>query len=252
MNRVGLCLLIALLGGSSPGEQSPAAGHYEPTTCYEKREIRGWTVYVNRRLLRDQQEQGRRTLELLDVKLYDITRAIPPSALEKLRQIPIWVEYSGRFPCACYHPSRKWLIDHGFNPEKAGAMEIANPSAFLRWSHEQPWMVLHELAHGYHDRFLGGYDNPEIAAAWRRAKEKHLYDSVLHYDGKQVPHYARQNPQEYFAELTEAYFGTNDFYPFVQAEVFQHDPQGAELVEKLWEVGANHPSKRVRRNSDCK
>jgi hypothetical protein len=95
-------------------------------------------------------------------------------------------------------------------------------------------MVLHELAHGYHHRFLGGYENPEIAAVYRRAVEGKSYESVLHWDNKMARAYVLNNPQEYFAELTEAWFGTNDFYPFVRAEVTKHDPEGAKLLRKLW------------------
>ena len=42
--------------------------------------------------------------------------------------------------------------------------------------------------------------------------------------------------QPYFAELSEAYFGTNDFYPFVRAELKEHDPRGYALMEKAWSV----------------
>jgi hypothetical protein len=41
---------------------------------------------------------------------------------------------------------------------------------------------------------------------------------------------------EYFAEATEAFFGTNDFYPFVRSELKQHDPQMYDLLRKLWEA----------------
>ena len=44
---------------------------------------------------------------------------------------------------------------------------------------------------------------------------------------------------EYFAEGSEAYFGTNDFYPFTRAELKQHDPEGFRLLEALW----NDPGK---------
>jgi len=30
------------------------------------------------------------------------------------------------------------------------------------------------------------------------------------------------------------YFGTNDFYPFVRAEIMAHDPQMHKLLKKLW------------------
>ena len=44
------------------------------------------------------------------------------------------------------------------------------------------------------------------------------------------------NDQEYFAESTEAFFGTNDFYPFVRSELQQHDPNMYQLLKKLWKV----------------
>jgi hypothetical protein len=40
--------------------------------------------------------------------------------------------------------------------------------------------------------------------------------------------------REYFAETSEAYFGTNDCYPFVRAELKPHDPRMYELLGKLW------------------
>jgi hypothetical protein len=39
---------------------------------------------------------------------------------------------------------------------------------------------------------------------------------------------------EYFAELSEAYFWVNDFYPFVRAELREHDPAGYAAVEAAW------------------
>jgi hypothetical protein len=39
---------------------------------------------------------------------------------------------------------------------------------------------------------------------------------------------------EYFAETTEAYFGCNDFHPFVKGELMKVDPGGFELMESIW------------------
>jgi dipeptidyl-peptidase-4 len=49
-----------------------------------------------------------------------------------------------------------------------------------------------------------------------------------------VKHYAATNHKEYFAEGTEAYFYHNDFYPFVRAELKQHDPTLHDALEKIW------------------
>ena len=48
--------------------------------------------------------------------------------------------------------------------------------------------------------------------------------------------YALTNPQEYFAECTEAYFSRNDFYPYNREELMQHDADVAVLLEQLWDL----------------
>jgi hypothetical protein len=137
----------------------------------------------------------------------------------------------------CYHPDPEWLRGKQLNPDKAKGIEIAHPTNFLTWTKEQPWMVFHELAHAYHDQVIeGGFGNKEIAAALVRAKESKKYESVLHINGRTQKHYALKNPMEYFAEASEAYFGTNDFYPFVRSELKQHDPEMFELLGKLWGI----------------
>lgn len=80
----------------------------------------------------------------------------------------------------------------------------------------------------------GGRANRAIAAAYRRARDSKRYESVLYHDGTKKAAYAMRNPAEYFAELSEAWFGVNDFYPFVRAEVLQFDPEMAALLAKLW------------------
>jgi hypothetical protein len=204
---------------------------------YETRNIQGWPVLINRRLLEDKTLSDD-VLRLLDVQLYQITRQVPPAALKKLRTINIWVERAEpHHPCMAFHPDAGWLREHDMNPEKAGCVEIANAENFLKWTHEQPWMVLHELAHGYHFKFFErGYDNPQLAAAYRRMMDAKSYESVLHYNGARERAYAATNPMEYFAESSEAYFGTNDFYPFVRAELKDHDPEMFKLVEELWNM----------------
>ena len=66
-------------------------------------------------------------------------------------------------------------------------------------------------------------------AAWIMSPDK-----VLLYAGRYVRHYGMNNPKEYFAEATEAYFGVNDFYPFVRAELKEHDPKMFALLVDIW------------------
>jgi len=211
-----------------------AVAKFAPTSDYTVREIEGWKVLVNNELLNGHSELAGQTLKLLGFQLYQITRAVPKKAVEELRRIAIWVEYKApRHPCMCYHPSRQWLTDNDFNPEKERSVEIANAETFLKWTLDQPWMVLHELAHAYHHNVLG-YDNPDIRKAYNDAVKGKKYESVLHINGKNERAYALNNDQEYFAESSEAFFGTNDFYPFVKSELKHHDPNMHDLVKKLW------------------
>lgn len=80
-----------------------------------------------------------------------------------------------------------------------------------------------------------GYDHPGILAAFARAQLAGNYQSVLSHDGRMVRHYALTNEKEYFAEGTEAFLYRNDFYPFVRAELKEHDPGLYELLAEIWE-----------------
>ncbi len=213
-----------------------ASSKYTPTSDYTIRKVQGWKVLVNNELSSGHPQLAKDVLKLLKFQLYQITRAVPDEALKELRRIPIWVEYKApRHQCMCYHPSKQWLSNNGFNPQKARSVEIANAENFLKWTIGQPWMVLHELAHSYHHCVLG-YDNTEIREAYQKAVETKQYESVLHIAGKSKRAYALNNDQEYFAECTEAFFGTNDFYPFLRAELQQHDPNMYKLLNELWKV----------------
>jgi hypothetical protein len=105
-----------------------------------------------------------------------------------------------------------------------------------------PSFVLHELAHAYHDRVLtGGFANAEIRSAYEEARAGGRYEHVeRRFGGGRTAReraYAMNNPQEYFAESTEAYFSCNDFHPFTRDELRQHDPGMFQLLGRLWGAG---------------
>lgn len=227
-----LVIVTVILGAEANDKETVKP---DPVSAYHQKNIRGWDVFVHKILLREEKETGDAALELMDYQLYEVQRRVPEHALAALQKIPIWLESDNTHtnPCACYHVSADWLSDNGYLREKAKAVEIANAKTFLQWTKQQPFMLLHELSHGYHDRVLG-YDEPHIIEAFQQAKKSGGYDKVRHIDGSEQKHYAIENEKEYFAEATEAYFGTNDFYPFVKPELKEHDPEGFRLIEMLW------------------
>lgn len=119
-----------------------------------------------------------------------------------------------------------------FHPHMARGVELGNARNFISWTKQQPWMVLHEMAHAYNDQVIG--DDPRIKAAHEEMKKSGAYESVPYIGGGKKRHYALENEKEYFAESTEAFFGKNDFYPFVRAELEKADPRICALLKELW------------------
>jgi len=248
-----------VLGPAAPGGAETAERPrvpFPPTADYRLRTIHGWTVRVHKELLDPQNDIGARAVRLLEFKLDRIVQMVPPRAVEKLRQVPIWIsayDRRKRHRCACYHPSASWLRNNGYNPDKARSVDIANAANFVSWTKHQPNMVLHELAHGYHHRFVpNGHDNADLRAAFRRASKAGAYESVLYCSGARKRAYAMNNVQEYFAEATEAMYGTNDFFPFVRVELKEHDPALFAAMRKLWlepPEAKRKPPKRARPDS---
>jgi len=211
-----------------------------PKPCsHSRRLIEGWTVQVDDRLLHGPDAGlGQRALRLLENRLFAIALVLPADKLERLRQVPIWLDRThGNLRSMQYHPSADWLRDHGYSTHLARSVHIPDAGRFVTPQDHyvrQPWAVLHELAHAYHHQVLG-FDHPEIIAAWKRIKDSGRFDSVLHIYGSHKKHYALTDPKEFFAEMTEAYFGMNDFYPFNRGELKHAEPEIFELIRRLWE-----------------
>lgn len=218
------------------------AGRRSLPLLAEAREIRsiaGWTVQVRANLLETNAAATRRALELLTAQLEEIARVVPKAAVTELRKVPLWLspEYPGTPPRAEYHPNAGWLRDHGRDTAMAKAVEFTNVRIFEQETRRMPNFALHELAHSYHDRVLG-FDEPRLKAAYDKARAGGTYDKVGRRDAQgrvtMERAYAMSDHMEYFAEGSEAFFSTNDFFPFTRAELREHDPEGFELLADLW------------------
>ena len=179
---------------------------------------------------------GERALKLLTARLVAIAIVVPEPALAKLRGIRIELDLDyGDLRIMQYHPDAGWLKAHGYSEALAKCVHIPVAEEFLSpfENHRMPWVVLHELSHGYHDQVLG-FDEPRIVAAWKKFCESGKYQSVLTSPGPMREHYGLTNAKEFFAEMTECYFGSNDFYPFVAGELKQAEPEIFALLAEIW------------------
>ena len=83
-----------------------------------------------------------------------------------------------------------------------------------------------------------GFEEPGIRRAYILAEASGTYNSVDRRDSegrvRKDRAYAMTNHKEYFAEATEAFFTTNDFFPFTKDELKKHDPAIFAQLEKVW------------------
>jgi hypothetical protein len=224
-------LLVALLAALAPAAEPP-----KPTS-HTKKDVEGWTVHVDDRLLAGaDKELGDRALRLLANRLYDIKLVVPADKVTRLQKVVIYLDRThGGLKPAQYHPSAGWLKSNGYSEKLAKCVHIPDAADYAGARHQfvQPWSTLHELAHAYHDQVLD-FDNAEVKAAYERFKAGGRYKKALHISGREIEHYGLTNAKEFFAEMTEAYFGHNDFFPFNAGELKREEPELFKLLETIW------------------
>lgn len=235
-----LAPLVAVIIGISASSPSPVMaeevdkGFFDPVI----KKIEGWTIHVDPQLLPggDHAKEGKQALKMLANNLQRIKILLPEKILKDVQTLEIWIEHKHpRLSAMQYHPSKGWLLANKHDPRLAKKVHITRAGALLSRQQmlKHPMVVLHELAHAYHDQILD-FDNPEILEVFNKAKEKGLYEKVLLYTGREVKHYGLNNHKEFFAEATESYFYRNDFFPFVRAELKEYDPDCHQLMVDIW------------------
>ncbi|MCH8923193.1 MAG: hypothetical protein IIA67_08620 [Planctomycetes bacterium] len=216
------------------GEETP--GFYDPV----EKQIAGWTVAIDPQLLTETNRQVRdRALEALANHLQRIRYILPPDRLAQLQKLRIWLELENpRLGNMQYHPDRGWLTGRGYHPPEPKSMiGIGRGGHYLHESIRQPWLVFHELVHGYDWFVLGGHRGyGSNAPMYEQAMKSGRYVSALHWNGSRRKPYHASNKMEFFAECSEAFFGTNDIYPFVRAQLREHDPETYRGVADAWKV----------------
>ena len=234
-------VLVAVFAANAEpeaGREVAKKAHFDPVI----KKIEGWNIHIDPKLLESgHAEEGAKALKMLASHLQRITIMIPRDRLKQLQTLEIWIEYDHpeiNVEPGPYHPGADWLIERGYDPRLAKKVHVTRAAALLDRNQlaKHPSVILHELSHASHDQILGGYEEPRIIAAYQKAMKAGLYDEVLAHTGRKVRAYAASTHMEYFAEGTEAYFDRNDFYPFVRAELKEHDPVLHDLLEEIWGI----------------
>lgn len=203
---------------------------------HEVRQIEGWTVHVDVSLLDgEHKETGALALRILKERLHQIALCLPPEPVARMREVPIYFDRAHPLGNAHYHPAPAWLEERGYDPAMGKAVQITGAASLIREakSPNPSSVMLHELAHAYHDRVLG-FDHPEILAGYRKFCDSRKFDRTAHVSGRQSPHYGLTDHKEYFAEMTETFFVGNDYFPFNHYQLYHEHRPSYDLLAKIW------------------
>ncbi|MCW5736403.1 MAG: hypothetical protein KIS73_19905 [Enhydrobacter sp.] len=199
---------------------------------YERRQIVSFPIYIAPEFTKQNPSLLEECLQVLHSNAKRIQDVLPPGAWKKISEVPIWLEYErDEAYGGAYFASQEWLIENGLSGAKAKSIQFHTFIAHMAGNSENP--LMHEIAHAYHDLVLS-YSYGPILATYRSAELSGRYNAVRHVSGRVARAYAMKNHREYFAELSEAYFGTNDFFPFTRADLKEFDPVGYRLVSDAW------------------
>ena len=148
--HLGLCLGVQ--AAQDPQDAPKPASH---TT----RVIEGWPVLIDDRLLQPPNEElGTRILKSLEARLANIKAVVRPHCLAKLQGFSIVLDMThGKLTSMQYHSEVDWLKENGYAADLVNCVHIPAAAELLDPGkiNLQPWWVLHELVHAYHDRVLG-------------------------------------------------------------------------------------------------
>lgn len=185
----------------------------------------GWTVLLERKLSDRYTTLADQAMAHLENQLDRAAAALPRPAMAELRKIQVFLSLdAGRGA-----PIRYVWPESG----SEGRLEITHAQGFIDAAQGRPWLVMHELAHAYHHRVLGG-SSPAVLKAYQDAQKIGAYNQVRWANGKTGRSNALSSEREFFAELTRSFYGRSDYYPFVREEFQQHDLASSRMIEAAW------------------
>jgi hypothetical protein len=142
---------------------------------------------------------------------------------------------------SCNH-IKKYTIAFNENPDKGAAgiylggyVTIYQKKAFID---DTLHLLFHEMAHGFDESILQRSEIP-IHIAYSDAMSKQIYGKVnwqevnyYNLDGN----YLTSNMNEYFAELSCAYFFGLNYFPYNNETLKKVDPEGYTVIKDAWNL----------------
>lgn len=210
---------------------------------YMSFDVEGFTFMVNNSFITDYYSIA----SDLTQTLQKIKTFLPGTIVQQLQMHPIYIE--GNSGAVIGKPYTR-TGENGF-------IEINNTTEYLNQTKKyavQPYLLLNYMAKIYAASHLDesgkilltntfNANNSKYASVYRiiynydlayypDAQEVYLQKQKLSSSKQSSP--AFTDKENYFAELTEAYFATNDYYPFDYEELQRYDPNSFALMQTIW------------------
>ena len=212
-----------------------ALRRYQPMSSYSVKYVEGWKIIVNNELLGDGKlaDIGETCLNKFQDNLATIKTLIHPDPLKELMKVPIWLEVNstrgrhGPTPAYHYHPGLDWLVKMDYHPAKHKCVEFGVAKGYANRDPKASInVVLHELAHGYHDRVLS-FENEDVKAAYKRVVEG---TSFRERD------WIKSNHKEFFCGVTQRHLLDKE----TRIDQEKRDPKLSALLTRIWEEPGTH------------
>ena len=202
---------------------------------HERHQMSWWTVYVEC-LVYDTSGLADRIIDYTRAQMATAADRLPATSIGTLRHTPVWIEVS-------FNDAENMAV-YMEDVQEPGSVDLPYLNGIRvsadaieeELAYEIPeGFAIHELSHAWHClTYDPCWSGTRIMSAYAAAMSDDLYDSVAYLYGGDERAYAATDDAEYFAELSEAWFDSNDYFPFNRADVVVHDPVGAKAVEESW------------------
>ena len=129
--------------------------------------VEGWPVEWNPTF---KQKENNRLFQ--DVRkalanhLQRVVYILDKNRVQQLRKLVIRVDLNHKLGNIQYHPNKAWLINNHHDPSLEKRVHIPRAGQLLskaQWA-KHPYVILHELAHSFHDQVLS-FENKEIISS---------------------------------------------------------------------------------------
>ena len=113
------------------------------------KDVEGWTIEYDPQLLtKENKAFSEEVTKALANHLQRIKYILREDKVKALQTLPIRLDLRHELGNMQYHPDRKWLIEHGYDPKLEKRVHLPRAQSLLNrgtWA-KHPYVILHELA----------------------------------------------------------------------------------------------------------